>query len=715
MFAVGCNEDGSSIRQDLQIADPGAGENMGSYAVAVDVGGTFTDVVLCDLESNEQWVFKTPTTPADPSVGFMTGLAEILDSHGVRPIEVVHVFHGTTIATNSVLENKGAPVGLLVTEGFKYVLEIARHGTPRLANPNSWIKPERPVRPRNCLEVNERTSFDGQVLVPLDEDVVREAARHFDRERVNAVAVAFMHSYANPNHERRAREILSEELPNIAISLSSDVLPVYREYERAITTVLNAYVTPRVSTYIGNLKTSLKSFGTGAAFSIMKSNGGIIGADTAVEQPVYTALSGPAAGVMATSQIAETTGVENCISFDMGGTSTDVSLLMQREPTVTLNGRLGDWPIQLPMLDIATIGCGGGSLAEVSPYGSLTVGPSSAGADPGPACYGWGATRPTVTDANLVLGRVNTRIAGGQLTLDSDAAAGAIGDAIASPLGLDIPTASNGILKIANNTMVGAIRNISVERGHDPRDFALVAYGGAGPMHAIDVANLLGVGIVVVPRHPGIASAYGLLVADFKNDYGRTYVQHPPEYDLAGMATVFSDLEGDGTTWLGGEGVPADSHTMVRSVDLRYAHQGSELTIPYRHAEVTRVGLQEMLDEFHQQHQRLYGFALDQPVEIVTLRVTASGQVGDVRLPTLSNASGPPDQPVATQRPVYFEESGGFLTCPVYERESLSVGFHLSGPAILEGMDATVVINPEWHAQIDVYGNCIMRAGGSKA
>ena len=645
---------------------------MGAYAVAVDVGGTFTDIVLCDLESNEQRVYKTPSTPRDPSVGFMTGLAQILAANGVSPAEVAHIFHGTTIATNSVLENKGAPVGLLTTEGFKFVLEIARHGTPRMANPNSWIKPERPVRPRDCLEVNERTSFDGQVLAPLDEQAVRDAARHFEREGISSIAVAFIHSYANTANERRAREILLEEIPGASISLSSEVLAVYREYERTITTVLNAYVTPRVSNYIDNLKNSLLSFGAGGAFSIMKSNGGIIGSDVAVRQPVYTALSGPAAGVMATLQIAETTGVENCISFDMGGTSTDVSLMRQREPGMTLNGKLGDWPIQLPMLDIATIGCGGGSIAEVSPYGSLTVGPASAGADPGPVCYGRGATRPTVTDANLVLGRVNTEIAGGQLTLDSDAAARAIDDSVASRLGLEVPAAANGILKIADNAMVGAIRNISVERGHDPRDFALVAYGGAGPMHAIDVANLLGIGTVVVPPHPGIASAYGLLVADFKNDYARTFVQHPPDYDMEGMAAVFAELEEEGRDWLREEGVAADSHELSRSADLRYAHQGSELTVQYHNSQVNREGLEALVAEFHQRHLQLYGFSLEQPVEIVTLRVTAAGQVGQVKMPSIQGENRTPDDAILEQRQVYFEESDGFISCPIYDRGRLN-------------------------------------------
>ena len=686
---------------------------MGTYAVAVDVGGTFTDVVLCDLESNEQRVYKTPSTPVDPSLGFMTGLTEILSANGVSPADVIHILHGTTIATNSVLENQGAAVGLLVTEGFKYVLEIARHGTPRLANPNTWVKPDRPVRPRNCLEVTERTRFDGEILIPMDESAVRGAARHFERAGVAAVAVAFLHSYANPAHERRAKEILMQELPDVAVSISSEVLPVYREYERTITTVLNAYVTPRVSHYIDNLKGSLHPFGTTAAFSIMKSNGGIIGADTAVEQPVYTALSGPAAGVMATLQIAETAGVANCISFDMGGTSTDVSLLKDRQPDITLNGKLGDWPIQLPMLDIATIGCGGGSIAEVSPYGSLTVGPASAGADPGPVCYGRGATRPTVTDANLVLGRVNTQIAGGQLTLDRDAAVWAIDVSIASPLGLEISAAAIGILKIADNAMVGAIRNISVERGHDPRDFTLVAYGGAGPMHAIDVANLLGIETVLVPPYPGIASAYGLLVADFKNDYAKTFLQQPPDYDLDGMATIFAELETEGRNWLRGEGVPADSHSLTRSADLRYTHQGSELTIQYHHSRVDRVGLDALLQEFHRRHEQLYGFALEQPVEIVTVRVTASGQVGTVKMPHLPTGNGSLDQALIERRPVYFEESQGFVQCAIYRREGLYPQARIAGPAILEGMDATVVINPGWDSRVDEYGNCIMRATGS--
>ncbi len=690
---------------------------MPQYALAVDVGGTFTDLVLCDLQSGSQAVHKTPSTPDDPSVGFLHGLSEILDQAGANPAEVVHILHGTTIATNSVLENKGAPVGLLVTAGYKYVLEIARHGTPRLVNPNTWVKPVRPVRPRDCLEIDERTTFEGEILRESDEAEIVRAAQHFARADVAAIAVAFLHSYANPNNEQRAREILHRELPDVPVSLSSEVLPVYREYERAITTVLNAYVTPRVSRYIDNLKLSLASLETPASLSIMKSNGGIIGADAAVRQPVYTALSGPAAGVIATSQIAKSTGAANCISFDMGGTSTDVSLLRNGQPGLTLNGKLGDWPIQLPMLDIATIGCGGGSIAAVSPYGSLTVGPDSAGADPGPACYGRGATSPTVTDANLVLGRVNTRIAGGQLVLDQHGAENTILDAVAAPLGLDLPAASSGIIRIANNAMVGAIRNISVERGHDPRDFALVAYGGAGPMHAIDVANLLGIETVIIPAHPGITSASGLLAAEFKNDYARTIPQQGDDHDVSGIAQVFARLEREGVEWLEAEGVPASSHNLARSADLRYAHQGSELTVPYADSTVSDSGLRNLVERFHLEHQQLYGFSLDQAVEIVTLRVTASGQVGTTVSPADAEPGPPnPSSPTATDpethRPVYFDESSTFVKCPIYRREDLAKGSSIEGPAVFEGMDSTVVINPGWISRIDPHGNCVIRAKG---
>ena len=682
---------------------------MDNYSVAVDVGGTFTDVVLCNLDTNQQSVFKTPSTPDDPSAGFLTGLRQILEVNGVKPAQVKHIFHGTTIATNAILENKGSRVGVLVPEGFKYVLEIGRHGTPRLVNPNSWIKPERPVRPRDIEEIPERVSSDGEILIPLDETAVRRAARRFRDEGILSIAVSFLHSYANRDHESRARELILEEFPNAQVSLSSEVLAVFREYERTITTVLNAYVMPRVSTYLGNLEQALEGEKVDSTVSIMKSNGGIVGSSVAVRQPVHTALSGPAAGVMATLQIAESTGVLNCISFDMGGTSTDVSLIKERHPTTNLGENLGDWPIQLPMLDIVTIGCGGGSIAAVSASGGLSVGPASAGAVPGPVCYGKGGEAPTVTDANLVLGRINTQIAGGILSLDGRAAAEAIQQNIALPLGLDQNAAANGILKIANNTMVGAIRNISVERGHDPKDFALVAYGGAGPMHAIDVAALLGINRVVVPLNPGIASAFGLLAAEFKNDYARTFLQQAPGYDLDGIELVYSELEAEGRAWLNEEGVPRRVHAMSRSADLRYAHQGSEVTVPLSGKQATGESMDALIQEFHAQHQQLYGFSLDQPVEIVTLRVTVSGDVGSVALPRWDGVSYSAEKAILDRRQVYFDQGNGFVPCNIYSRDQLSLGASISGPAILEGMDSTVVINPGWTSLVDDCGNCIIR------
>jgi len=682
---------------------------MDDYSVAVDIGGTFTDIVLCNLATNEQRVHKTPSTPDDPSTGFMTGLREVLAANSVSPAQVKHVFHGTTIATNAILENKGSPVGLVVSDGFRFVLEIGRHSTPRLVNPNSWVKPDRPVRPRDIIEVPERVGFDGGVLVPLDEESVRAAARRFRAAEITSIAVSFLHSYSNPSHENRARELILEEYPNAQVSISSEVLAVFREYERTITTVLNAYVMPLVSRYIGNLESSLKANAIDSSFSIMKSNGGMIGAEIAVRQPVHTALSGPAAGVMATLQIAQNTGVANSISFDMGGTSTDVSLVLEGATTTNLAGRLGNWPIQLPMLDIVTIGCGGGSIANVSHYGNLSVGPASAGSSPGPVCYGKGGEDPTVTDANLVLGRINTQIAGGTLPLDAAAATRSIQEKIAGPLGLELHAAASGILRIANNTMLGAIRNVSVERGNDPREFALVAYGGAGPMHAIDVANLLGINRVVAPLHPGIASAYGLLVAELKNDYARTSLQSPPDYDLDGMEQVYAELEGEGLDWLQEESVPAEQHIFSRWADLRYAHQGAEVTVAVGADLVTREAIDRVIQEFHDRHQQLYGFALDQPVEIVTLRVTASGDVNSVDMPRLPGGLRTPGQAIISQRQVFFEESGGFVPCDIYDRDRLAPGSEIKGPAILEGMDSTVLINPGWTGRIDDYGNCIMR------
>ena len=682
---------------------------MDDYALAIDVGGTFTDIVLLNLTTGGFQLLKTPSTPDDPSRGFVTGISRILNANAVSYSQVRRIFHGTTIATNAILEGKGTPVGVLVSEGFKYVLEIGRHSMARLANPHVWVKPERPVPPERVLEIPERTAFDGTVITPLDEEAVLSAAAHFRNEGIDSIAVSLTHSYANPAHELRARELVLDVFADAHVSLSSEVLPVFREYERTITTVLNAYVMPRVSYYIENLERELRELGVEAPLLIMKSNGGVIGAETTIRQPVYTALSGPAAGVMSAVDVARNTGIEDCISFDMGGTSTDVSLVNRRTPTVTLKGQLGDWPVQLPMLDIATIGAGGGSIAWLTAAGNLNVGPRSAGAVPGPVCYGLGGTEPTVTDANLVLGRIDDTIAGGALTLDVEAARTAIEEKIASPLGLDLERAAHGILQIVNYNMMGAIRNVSVERGHDPRQFALVAFGGAGPMHSISVARLLDMSTVIAPPSPGVASAYGLLVADFKNDYARTSIQKPPSYDLCAMEEIYRELEGEATHWLDSESVPADRRELARLADMRYAHQGFEVTVEFAGAAVGPSSLDAMIQSFHREHDRLFGFSLDQPVEIVTQRVTAWGHLELARMAPLSQDLGTPTGALLGKRPVYFEDAGGFVPCGIYHRARLAPDSTIDGPAILENIDSTVVIDPGWRARIDEYGNCIMQ------
>ncbi len=682
---------------------------MDDYALAIDVGGTFTDIVLLNLGTGEFKLLKTPSTPEDPSRGFILGITRILKDNDVEYSQVRRIFHGTTIATNAILEGKGTPVGVLVSEGFKYVLEIGRHNMARLANPHVWVKPERPVPPERVLEIEERTAFDGAIITALDEDAVRSAAAQFRKEGVESIAVSLTHSYANPSHEQRARDIVLEEFPSAQLSISSEVLPVFREYERTITTVLNGYVMPRVSYYIENLDQELRKLGVEAPLLIMTSNGGVIGAETAASQPVYTALSGPAAGVMSAIDVARNTEVENCISFDMGGTSTDVSLVSNRTPTVTLTGELGDWPVQLPMLDIATIGAGGGSIAWLTAAGNLNVGPRSAGAVPGPVCYGLGGTEPTVTDANLVLGRINDTIAGGVLTLEVEAARVAIEEKIAAPLGLDVHQAAHGILQIVNYNMMGAIRNVSVERGHDPRNFALVAFGGAGPMHSVAVARLLDMTTVIAPPSPGVASAYGLLVSDFKNDYARTSVQKPPNYDTGAMERIYRGLEAEALQWLASEAVPPDRRELKRSADLRYAHQGFEVTAEMAGTAVDSSTLEATIRNFHREHDRLFGFSLDQPVEIVTLRVTAWGHLESAGMARLSANLGNPADAVSGRRPVYFEDAGGFVSCDIYHRGGLAPGSTIDGPAILENPDSTVIIDPGWRARIDDFGNCIIQ------
>jgi N-methylhydantoinase A len=682
---------------------------MASYALALDVGGTFTDVMLMHRESGQIWTTKTPSTPADPAQGFFDGVQKILQQSAVDATTVEHVFHGSTVATNAILEGKGARTGMITTAGFQYVLEIGRHDIPRRANLYAWVKPPRPVPPRRILEVKERVLLDGTIDTPLDLAMCRDVARQLRHMGVEAIVIVLLHAYANPTHEQQAATIVQEECPQVQISLSSDVLPVFREYERAMATVLNATLQPLAGRYVSRLEAGLRALGVRAPLLIMKSNGGVYGPQTAARQPVHLALSGPAAGAIGASAIGRLAGYADAMSIDMGGTSADVCLIKGGHPSVTYEGEIGPFPLQIPMTDIHTIGAGGGSIAAVTALGSLVVGPHSAGAMPGPACYGHGGTAPTVTDANLVLGRLPPHLLGGEVPLNVELARQAIHDHIAAPLGLDLYAAAAGMLQIVNNNMVGALRVVSVEKGYDPRDFALIAFGGAGPLHAGQLAELLGTPTVLVPPHPGILSALGLLSTDLQHDAVRTMVQRGPEYDVRGMEAAYRALQADAAAYLTAEGVPAARQTFQRQADLRYARQGFEVTVDFAAAEVSTASVQQLIDAFHRRHEQLYTYAApDTPVEIVNLRLRAAGRMDKLALPRLDTvAAGTGPEPMRS-RAVYFAGTG-FVDTPVFARHTLRPGHAVTGPAIVEQLDTTIVIYPGQHATVDAYGTLHLR------
>ncbi len=688
---------------------------MATYALSLDVGGTFTDVMLMHRESGQIRTTKTPSTPHDPSEGFFAGVQKMLRQAGVAAETVVYVFHGSTVATNAILEGKGARTAMLTTAGFQSVLEIARHDVPRQANLYAWIKPSRPVPPRRIFEVRERIWLDGSVELPLDVEGCREVAQHLREDQVDAVAIVFLHAYANDQHEQEAAAIVEAACPGVPVSLSSQVLPVFREYERAMATVLNVSLQPLVSRYIDKLETGLtQSHGIRSPLLIMQSNGGVCGPQTAARLPVHLALSGPAAGAIGASAVSQLAGYPDAICIDMGGTSADVCLIREGRPSVTNEGEIGEFPLQVPMTDIHTIGAGGGSIATATALGSLTVEPQSAGAYPGPACYGQGGTEPTVTDANLLLGRIPPHLLGGEVQLHVDLAHRAIADRIATPLGMDVYEAAAGIVQIVNNNMVGALRVVSVEKGYDPRHFALVAFGGAGPLHGGQLAELLGTPQVLIPPHPGILSALGLLSTDLHHDAVRTFVQRGPNYDAAGMEALYQAMQADTSAHLTAEGIPVAQQTFARLADLRYAKQGFEITVEFPALTVTETAVHQLIDAFHQRHEQLYTYAApDTPVEIINLRLRALGRMDKLTLPRIDTA---PEGavPMADQtRPVYFSDLG-FVETPVFRRQDLLAGHTLDGPAIVDQLDSTTVIYPHHQAHVDAYGNLLMRMHGGQ-
>ena len=693
-----------------------------AYRLGIDIGGTFTDATLLQEETGELRIGKVPSTPRDPSAGFMEATHRVLRANNVSPDEVTYVVHGTTIATNSIIEGKLARAGFVTTDGFRDMLEIARQIRPSLYD-LQFEKPK-PLVPRHlCFGVTERLDAQGQVLTPLDEESVIQVAEALRRENVESVAVCLLHAYANPDHEKRVGEIIQDVIPETMISLSSEVAPEFREYFRASTTVINVGIQPLVARYLERIEKRLREEGVVAELLLMQSSGGVYSFAEARRKPVFLVESGPAAGVISAAYLGSNLGYKNIISFDMGGTTAKVGLIQNGTPTVTKDYEVGltaqagagshrgaGYPIRTPVIDLVEIGAGGGSIAWVDSGGILRVGPRSAGADPGPVCYGQGGTEPTITDANLVLGRLSAdHFLGGEMSLDVEAARQAIKQRCADPLGMEAVEAAHGIVEIANAAMVNALRMVSVQRGYDPRDFVLVAFGGAGPVHANRLASEIEMPTTIIPMSPGTTSALGLLVTELKHDYSTTMIERVDRLDLGAVRRVYEELEGQGRETLEREGIPKAEMDFRWQVDIRYVGQSYELTIPLPGNRIDSAMLEQVLSRFHQEHDRAYGFSTPgEAVEFVNLRLTAIGQIIKPKLRELERSDGDLAAALISSRSVYFAEHGGYLDCPIYDRYKLAAGHLLKGPAIVTELDSTTVIHPGYRAEVDQYGNLVM-------
>ena len=701
-------------------------DSRGKYRVGVDIGGTFTDGILVDEHSGETRIAKVPSTPGDPSVSFLAAVERILHEAGIEASDAGYLVHGTTVATNAIIEGKLAPTGFITTDGFRDMLEIQRQIRPSLYD--LLFEKPRPLAPRYlCFGIPERLDAAGKVVTPLDEEAVAAAARQLKHEGVEAIAVCYLHAYLNPAHENRTREIVHEVFPEAVVSLSSEVAPEFREYFRASTTLINAGVRPIVERYLSSIEERLRDSGLRGQLLVMQSSGGVLTFEAARTKPVFMVESGPAAGVIVSAHLGDTLGFDNILSLDMGGTTAKTGLVERGTPSITKEYEVGTaaraehgakgagYPIRTPVIDLVEIGAGGGSIAWVDSGGVLRVGPQSAGADPAPACYGKGGTEPTITDANLVLGRLDAdHFLGGEMRLDAAAARHAIKERCADPLGLDVVEVALGIVEIANNSMVSALRRISVQRGHDPRDFVLVAFGGAGPAHANRLAAELDIPTVLVPMSPGTASAMGLLVTDIKHDYSATLIQPADALDLAQMDRLFQEMRERGRRALLGEGTAHASIGFERLADMRYVGQSYELSIPLGEGRKEDV-VDGMLEAFHAEHERAYGFAAPgEPVEFVTLRLTAVGRIVKPKLRELpaggSRGNADASAALRTVHQVFFAEAGGFVDCPSYDRYRLPAGGTLEGPAIVEEMDSTTVLYPGFRAEVDRYGNLLIKS-----
>lgn len=690
--------------------------------IGIDTGGTFTDVVAFDEDSGELVTTKTPSTPSNPADGFMAGVEKVLDLIGLPPGNgdaITAVSHGTTVATNQLLEGKIAKVGFITTEGYDAMLEIARQSVPDgYGNSYFWVKPDRIV-PRDLVKaIGGRLDFNGEEVRPFDEEGARAVARWFKARGIDTLGVCFLHAYANPDHEERMRAVLAEEHPDAIVSLSSEVLREYREYERAMTTLVDASVKPRLSSYVTNIKDRLESYageGTGeerrrVPFYVMKSNGGVLSADEVVHQPITTVLSGPAAGALGAALIAKVAGFDKILTSDGGGTSTDVSVVIDGEPTLTTEGTVGAYPSKIPMIDVVTVGAGGGSIAWLSPEGTLKVGPHSAGADPGPLCYGKGGTDVTITDAHVYLGRIPPHLLGGEIPLDVEAARAGI-DKLADQLGLTPEACASGVLEISAWNQANALRQVTVKRGLDVRDFTLTTFGGSGSLLLCRLVDVLDLPAVLVPPNPGNVSAFGLLTVDVKNDYVQTHVRLHDELDVESLVKEYDDLADQARVALTKEGFAAEQHRFDRTADVRYFGQAFEVRVALPDGPIDQDCADEVARRFHAEHKALYGYDFSndptQQVEWVNLRVSG---IGPIQRPEIQrHAAGDGAAPAEkSRRQVCFDAEIGHIDTPVLWRDDLAPGTELAGPAIIEEFGSTVPIHPGFHARIDEFLNIIV-------
>jgi N-methylhydantoinase A len=680
------------------------------FRIGIDTGGTFTDIVSVDTGSGAMLVTKVASTPANPAIGLVRGVKGILAELGGSPEDIAGLAHGTTVATNALLQGEISSLGLIVTAGFRHVLEIARQSVPEgYGNSYFWVKPERIVPLHLVREVGGRLNFRGEELRPLDEASVRAAARFYKRQGIRTLGVCLLHAYANDAQERRTAEIIMEEYPDCTLSLSCAVLPEYREYERAMTTLVDAFVKPHMDRYLRRVHEALGEGLNDKPFLVMQSSGGVASAEQVVRKPITTALSGPAAGALGSAVIAEIAGFPDIVTLDAGGTSTDLCLIESGKPHVTNGGAVGRFPVRIPMIDIVTIGTGGGSIAWISREGHLKVGPRSAGAEPGPMCYPNGGDEPTITDANLVLGRLPPALIGGGIALDvARARAGIAALARRLPGNMNAEQLAHGIVEIANWNQANAIRQMTIQRGIDPRGFGLLSFGGAGPAQSPAVMDLLGMQACIVPLNPGNLSAFGLLAVDWRTDQIITRVMHEDAVDLAAVASLYADLETEATGTLRRDGIAPDRIRLVREADVRYAGQSMEVRVQAPSGPVDAAFLCALIDAFHAAHLKTFGYNYtgQQKVELVNFCVSGFGLIERPQIGRLAlrDAATPARKSV---RPVYFGD--GFVDTPVYDRASLPPGYRLVGPTVVEEFGSTTVVFPGQTLTVDPHGVLVIR------